>query len=78
MTYQGKRYGLPYYTDSNSLTYNSDILAKAGITKGPASLEELEAQALKIKNAGLLEYPIGVPAHLWLDPGRARGGVVVG
>jgi multiple sugar transport system substrate-binding protein len=64
MTYQGKRYGLPYYTDSNSLTYNSDILAKAGITKAPASLEELEAQALKIKNAGLLEYPIGVPAQL--------------
>ncbi|MEU4233994.1 extracellular solute-binding protein [Nonomuraea sp. NPDC026600] len=64
MTYQGKRYGLPYYTDSNCLTYNSDILAKAGITKPPASLEELEAQAIKIKNAGLLKYPIGVPAQL--------------
>ncbi len=64
MTYQGKRYGLPYYTDSNSLTYNSGILAKAGILKPPASLEELEAQALKIKNAGLLQYPIGVPAQL--------------
>jgi multiple sugar transport system substrate-binding protein len=64
MTYQGKRYGLPYYTDSNSLTYNSGILAKAGITKPPASLEELEAQAVKIKNAGLLQYPIGVPAQL--------------
>jgi multiple sugar transport system substrate-binding protein len=64
MTYDGKRYGLPYYTDANSLTYNSEILAKAGITKAPASLEELEAQALKIKNAGLLEYPIGVPAQL--------------
>ncbi|WP_431922263.1 extracellular solute-binding protein [Nonomuraea jabiensis] len=64
MTYQGKRYGLPYYTDSNCLTYNADILAKAGITKPPASLEELEAQAIKIKKAGLLQYPIGVPAQL--------------
>lgn len=64
MTYQGKRYGLPYYTDANCLTYNAGILAKAGITKAPASLEELEAQALKIKNAGLLEYPIGLPAQL--------------
>lgn len=64
MTYQGKKYGLPYYTDSNCLTYNAEILAKAGISKPPASLEELEAQALKIKNAGLLEYPIGLAAQL--------------
>lgn len=64
MTYDGKRYGLPYYTDANCLTYNAGILAKAGISKAPASLEELEAQALKIKNAGLLEYPIGLPAQL--------------
>jgi len=64
MTYQGKRYGLPYYTDSNCLIYNSEILAKAGLTKPPASLEELEAQAVKIKNAGLLQYPIGLPAQL--------------
>ncbi|GAA1578114.1 MULTISPECIES: ABC transporter substrate-binding protein [Kribbella] len=64
MTYDGKRYGLPYYTDANCLTYNAGILAKAGISKPPASLEELEAQALKIKNAGLLQYPIGLPAQL--------------
>ncbi|GAA0588814.1 extracellular solute-binding protein [Kribbella sandramycini] len=64
MTYQGKRYGLPYYTDSNCLIYNADILAKAGFSKPPASLEELEAQAVKIKSMGLLEYPIGLPAQL--------------
>lgn len=64
MTYGGKRYGLPYYTDATCLTYNAGILAQAGISKPPASLEELEAQALKIKNAGLLEYPIGLPAQL--------------
>ncbi|TCC23433.1 extracellular solute-binding protein [Kribbella speibonae] len=64
MTYDGKRYGLPYYTDATCLTYNAGILAQAGISKPPASLEELEAQALKIKSAGLLEYPIGLPAQL--------------
>jgi multiple sugar transport system substrate-binding protein len=64
MTYQGKRYGLPYYTDSNCLIYNAEILAKAGFSKPPASLEELEAQAAKIKSAGLLDTPIGLPAQL--------------
>jgi multiple sugar transport system substrate-binding protein len=64
MTYQGKRYGLPYYTDSNCLIYNAEILAKAGFAKPPTSLEELEAQAAKIKSDGLLETPIGLPAQL--------------
>ncbi|MFF1820308.1 extracellular solute-binding protein [Kribbella sp. NPDC058245] len=64
MTYQGKRYGLPYYTDSNCLIYNAEILSKAGFSKPPASLEELEAQAAKIKSQGLLEHPIGLPAQL--------------
>ncbi|GAA1579324.1 extracellular solute-binding protein [Kribbella hippodromi] len=64
MMYGGKRYGLPYYTDSNCLIYNAEILSKAGISKPPASLDELEAQAVKIKNAGLLQYPIGLPAQL--------------
>ena len=64
MTYQGKRYGVPYYTDSTCLIYNSEILSKAGISAPPASLEELEQQAVTIKSKGLLEYPIGVPAQL--------------
>ncbi|MFI5731004.1 extracellular solute-binding protein [Kribbella sp. NPDC051587] len=64
MTYQGKRYGLPYYTDSNCLIYNAEILSKAGFSKPPANLEELEAQAAKIKSQGLLEHPIGLPAQL--------------
>ncbi len=64
MTYQEKRWGLPYYTDMQSLVYNADILAKAGISAPPASLDELEQQALRIKRAGLLEYPLGVPAQL--------------
>ena len=64
MTYQGKRYGLPYYTDMQSLVYNAKILAQAGISAPPKSLDELEQQAIRIKQAGLLEYPIGVAAQL--------------
>ncbi|WHT21944.1 extracellular solute-binding protein [Crossiella sp. CA-258035] len=64
LTYQGKRYGLPYYTDSHGLLYNAELLAKAGISTPPASLDELEAQALRIRQAGILRYPIGFPAQL--------------
>ena len=64
MTYQGKRWGLPYYTDMQALVYNAEILDKAGISAPPASLDELEQQALRIKRAGLLQYPLGVPAQL--------------
>ncbi|AOS64190.1 extracellular solute-binding protein [Actinoalloteichus hymeniacidonis] len=64
MTYQGKRYGLPYYTDSQALVYNSDILGQAGFDTPPTTLDELEEQALAIKDAGLLEHPIGLPAQL--------------
>lgn len=64
MTYKGKRYGLPYYTDSQCLIYNAEILGKAGFTTPPKSLDELEQQALKIKNDGVLQYPIGINAQL--------------
>ena len=64
MSYQGKRYGLPYYTDSTCLIYNAELLDKAGISEPPKSLEELERQAIALKDKGILEYPIGLPAQL--------------
>ena len=64
MTFDGKKYGLPYYTDSQCLIYNESILTKAGISAPPKSLDELEQQSLKIKDAGILQYPIGVTAQL--------------
>lgn len=64
LTFQGKRYGLPYYTDCHGLLYNTELLAKAGINQPPESLDELEQQALRIKQAGILRYPIGFPAQL--------------
>lgn len=64
MTYQGKRYGLPYYTDNDALVYNADVLQQVGISTPPTTWDELEQQAVKIKQAGILEYPIGFTAQL--------------
>lgn len=64
MTVDGKRYGLPYYTDSQCLIYNEAILAKAGISAPPKTLDELEQQSQRIKDAGILEFPIGLTAQL--------------
>jgi multiple sugar transport system substrate-binding protein len=64
MTFDGRRYGLPYYTDSQCLIYNAPLLERAGISAPPKSLDELEQQSLRIKEAGILEYPIGLTAQL--------------
>jgi multiple sugar transport system substrate-binding protein len=64
MTYKGKRYGVPYYTDCLGLIYNAEILDKAGIKAPPKSLDELEQQAVTIKSKGLLPFPIAFSAQL--------------
>lgn len=64
MTYKGKRWGLPYYTDCTSMIYNADILQQVGISAPPKTWDELEQQAVKIKQAGILKYPIGASLAL--------------
>lgn len=64
MTYNGLRYGVPYYTDTQALIYNAEILAKAGFRNPPRTLDELEAQSIKIKEKGLVDFPIGISAQL--------------
>ena len=58
LTWKGKLYGLPYYSSIYVYGYNSAILSKAGITTPPANLNEVKDQALAIKKAGILEYPL--------------------
>jgi len=58
MRYKGRQYGLTYYTDYMAFLYDADKLAKAGIAAPPASWEELVDQSIKIKKAGLSEYPL--------------------
>ncbi len=67
-TYQGKHYGLTYYTDYMAFLYNADMLAKAGFTSPPATWDEVVAQSLAIKSRGLSDSPvmIGMQQESWL------------
>jgi multiple sugar transport system substrate-binding protein len=58
MVFEGKQYGLTYYTDYMSFLYNAEILEKAGFTTPPTTWEDVTAQAAAIKAKGLVEYPV--------------------
>ncbi len=53
MTYQGKVYGLPYYSDTITFMYNGKILADAGIAEPPKTWDEVTEQALALKAKGM-------------------------
>jgi multiple sugar transport system substrate-binding protein len=61
MTAEGKLYGLPYYADLVTFMYNAKLAEQAGITAAPATWEELTEQALKLKEAGVAEFPVNIP-----------------
>ena len=48
-TYDGKLYGVPWYTDAGLLYYRKDLLEKAGFSEPPVTWDELKEMALKIK-----------------------------
>jgi multiple sugar transport system substrate-binding protein len=58
MQYKGKQYGLTYYSDYMAFFYDEEMLKKAGFTAPPATWEEVVQQSLKIKQAGLSQYPL--------------------
>lgn len=78
MTYQGKRWGLPYYTDCGSMIYNADILQQVGVSTPPTTWDELEQDAVKIKQAGILQYPIGASLALQTGGSLYTNGMAVG
>jgi N,N'-diacetylchitobiose transport system substrate-binding protein len=47
-SFNGKLFGVPYYAGSRVVTYRSDLFAKAGVKKLPASLAEFTAVAKKV------------------------------
>ena len=53
-TYDGKIYGVPALPDASIIAYNTDLFEKAGLDpkKAPASLEEIAADAKKIRALG--------------------------
>lgn len=68
MQYQGKQYGLTYYTDYMAFFYDEEKLKKAGIKEPPRTWDELVQQSLKIKSAGISEYPmmLSMARESWL------------
>jgi len=61
MQYKGRQYGLTYYTDYMAFFYDEEKLKKAGIKEPPSTWDELVQQSLKIKSAGISEYPMMLP-----------------
>ena len=46
-TYDGKVWGVPWYTDAGLLYYRQDLLEQAGFSEPPKTWEELKEMALK-------------------------------
>jgi multiple sugar transport system substrate-binding protein len=47
LTYDGKIYGVPWYTDAGLLYYRADLLEKSGYSEPPKTWAELEEMGLK-------------------------------
>jgi multiple sugar transport system substrate-binding protein len=47
-TYEGKVYGVPWFTDAGLLYYRKDLLEKAGFSGPPKTWDELKEQAQKV------------------------------
>ena len=58
MQYKGRQYGLTYYSDYMAFFCDEEKLAKAGIGAPPKTWDEVVEQSLKIKKAGISEYPL--------------------
>ncbi len=69
MTYDGKLYGLPYYTDVMYFFYNTKMLADAGIDAPPTTWAEVTDQSLILLEKGVTDSPVmfGMTASSWFD-----------
>ena len=55
-TYDGKVWGVPWYTDAGLLYYRQDLLEQAGFSEAPATWEEVQEMALKAKQDAGARY----------------------
>ncbi len=69
LTYKGKVYGLPYYSDVMYFVYNAKMLEDAGIAAPPTTWEEVTEQSLILKEKGITDTPflVGLQAGSWFD-----------
>ncbi|MFD4834726.1 sugar ABC transporter substrate-binding protein [Streptomyces uncialis] len=64
VTVNGKAYGVPWYVDTRSLFYRSDLLKRAGISKAPETWDELKAAAKAYRDKA------GTKHGIFLPPGK--------
>ncbi len=66
VTYKGKRWGVPWYTDCRLLLYNTDMFKKAGLDPNnpPKYWEQLLIDALKLTNKSEHIYGYGVSGRM--------------
>lgn len=62
----GRQYGLPYTLGIVGFWYNKSLFAKAGISKPPATWDELLADVQKLKAAGIIPIALGAKDQ-WPD-----------
>ena len=55
----GKQYGVPYDLHTVGFWYRKDLFAKAGISKPPATMPELDADVTKLKAAHIVPIAVG-------------------
>jgi len=68
----GRTYGLPFDYSIEGFWYNKDLFAQAGINGTPKTLDELNADIQKLKDAGITPIALGAgdkwPAgHYWYN-----------
>ncbi len=63
VTWDGKLYGLPKYTDTIGLFYNKDLFAKAGITEPPTTWAEVAEDAAKLTDPANNVYGVTFSAR---------------
>ncbi len=65
VTYKGKRYGIPWFTDARLLLYNYELFEKAGLDpkKPPKTWEELVDYAVKLTDPDKGIYGYGVSGN---------------
>lgn len=59
MTLHGKLYGLPYYCDNIIFMYNKAHYDQTGIDEAPKTWDELTQHAVKLKQKGISDRPLG-------------------
>jgi multiple sugar transport system substrate-binding protein len=70
--YEGKAYGVPWFTDTGLLYYRKDLLEKSGFSGPPKTWNELKEMALKAKTDS------GTDFGFVFQGGRYEGGVCNG